>query len=84
MIVADDTPMRVLDRYRRDRGLGTGAKQGRVWTYVSDQKPWAGTAPPGVVYRFSPDRKGEHPHRQLEGSSSILQAYVNPGAKLAS
>jgi len=55
---ADDTPVRVLDRSRRDRGLGKGVKQGRVWTYVSDQLPWAGTAPPGVVYRFYPYRKG--------------------------
>jgi transposase len=28
---------------------------------------------PGVVYRFSPDRKGEHPKRHLKNSSGILQ-----------
>ncbi len=28
---ADDTPIRVLDRSRRDRGLGKGVKQGWVW-----------------------------------------------------
>lgn len=76
---ADDTPIRVLDRSRRDRGLGKGVKQGRVWAYVSDQRPWAGTAPPGVVYRFSPDRKGEHPQRHLRDSGGILQADAYAG-----
>ncbi|UMA64402.1 IS66 family transposase (plasmid) [Roseivivax marinus] len=76
---ADDTPIRVLDRSRRDRGLGKGVKQGRVWAYVSDQRPWAGTAPPGVVYRFSPDRKGEHPRQHLQNSSGILQADAYAG-----
>jgi transposase len=76
---ADDTPIRVLDRSRRDRGLGKGIKQGRVWAYVSDQRPWAGTAPPGVVYRFSPDRKGEHPRQHLRNSSGILQADAYAG-----
>lgn len=76
---ADDTPIRVLDRSRRDRGLGKGVKQGRVWAYVSDQRPWAGTAPPGVVYRFSPDRKGEHPQRHLHDSGGILQADAYAG-----
>ena len=76
---ADDTPIRVLDRSRRDRGLGKGIKQGRVWAYVSDQRPWAGAAPPGVVYRFSPDRKGEHPRQHLQASSGILQADAYAG-----
>lgn len=76
---ADDTPIRVLDRSRRDRGLGKGVKQGRVWAYVSDQRPWAGSAPPGVVYRFSPDRKGEHPQQHLQDSGGILQADAYAG-----
>ena len=29
-------PIRVLDRSRRDRGLGKGIKQGRVRAYVSE------------------------------------------------
>lgn len=76
---ADDTPIRVLDRSRRDRGLGKGVKQGRVWAYVSDQRPWAGSAPPGVVYRFSPDRKGEHPRQHLHASGGILQSDAYAG-----
>ena len=79
LLHADDTPIRVLDRGRRSAGLGRGVKQGRIWAYVRDQRPWAGPAPPGVVYRFSPDRKGEHPRRHLAGSAGILQADAYSG-----
>ena len=41
----DDTPIRVLDRSAKSKGLGKGVKQGRIWTYVRDQRPWAGQAP---------------------------------------
>jgi hypothetical protein len=43
LLHADNTPIRVLDRSRRDKGLGKGVKQGRIWAYVRDQRPWAGT-----------------------------------------
>ncbi len=56
-------------------------KQGRIWAYVRDQRPWSGAAPPGVVYRFSPDRKGEHPKRHLRNSSGVLQADAYSGFK---
>ena len=49
------------------------------WFETHGERPWAGTAPPGVVYRFSPDRKGEHPRRHLQGSSGILQADAYAG-----
>ncbi len=73
--------------------LGKGVKQGRIRAYVRDQRPWAssseavgqwgpsGAAPPGVVYRFSPDRKGEHPKRHLRNSSGVLQADAYSGFK---
>jgi transposase len=79
LIHADDTPIRVLDRSRRKAGLGKGVKQGRVWAYVCDQRPWAGPAPPAVAYRFSPDRKGEHPRAHLAESGGILQADAYSG-----
>jgi len=81
LLHADDTPIRVLDRSRKDKGLGKGVKQGRIWTYVRDQRPWAGQAPPGAVYYFSPDRKGEHPRKHLARSSGILQADAYTGFK---
>lgn len=78
---ADDTPIRVLDRSAKSKGLGKGVKQGRIWTYVRDQRPWAGQAPPGTVYYFSPDRKGEHPRKHLKNSAGILQADAYTGFK---
>jgi transposase len=74
LLHADDTPIRVLDRSLRDRGLGKGVKKGRVWTYVRDQRPWAGAAPPGAVYRFAPDWKEEHVRTHLQKTEGILQA----------
>ena len=74
LLHADDTPIRVLDRSLRDKGLGKGVKKGRIWTYVRDQRPWAGASPPGAAYYFAPDWKEEHVHRHLRQSSGILQA----------
>lgn len=79
LLHADDTPIKVLDPSRRKKGLGKGVKQGRIWTYVRDQRPWAGDAPPGAVYYFAPDRKGEHVRGHLRNSSGILQADAYPG-----
>ena len=74
LLHADDTPIRVLDRSMRDRGLGKGVKKGRIWTYVRDQRPWAGAAPPGAMYYFAPNWKEDHVHHHLRQTSGILQA----------
>ena len=74
LLHADDTPIRVLDRFLRDKGLGKGVRQGRIWAYVRDQRPWAGTSPPGAVYRFAPDWKEEHVLGHLANVRGILQA----------
>lgn len=81
---ADDTPIRVLDpRIRQSRGKARGVKEGRIWTYVRDDRPWGGTDPPAVAYHFSPDRKGEHPQRHLADFKGVLQADAYGGfAKL--
>lgn len=65
---ADDTTVPVLDP-----GRGK-TKTGRLWCYVRDDRPFAGQAPPAVLYRYSPDRKGEHPRAHLDGFHGILQA----------
>ena len=45
---------------------GTGKTQtARLWTYARDERPWGGTAPPAAWYRFSGDRKGQHPKDHL-------------------
>jgi hypothetical protein len=64
----DDTPVPVLEP-----GRGK-TKTGRLWTYVRDGRPYADTAPPAVLFRYSPDRKGEHPQSHLKSFSGILQA----------
>ncbi len=65
---ADDTPVPVL-------APGTGkTKTGRLWAYVRDERPWAGPAPPAVLYCYSPDRRGEHTRAHLAGFQGTLQA----------
>lgn len=65
---ADDTTVPVLDP-----GRGT-TRTGRLWCYVRDYAPLGGTEPPAVLYRYTPDRKGEHPRSHLAGfHRGILQ-----------
>jgi transposase len=65
---ADDTTVPVLDP-----GRGR-TKTGRLWCYARDDRPFAGQAAPGVLYCYSPDRKGEHPRAHLASFRGILQA----------
>jgi transposase len=65
---ADDTTVPVLDP-----GRGK-TKTGRLWSYVRDDRPFAGKAAPAVLYCYSPDRKGEHPRTHLGPFRGILQA----------
>ncbi len=56
----DDTPVPVL-------APGTGkTKTGRLWTYVRDERPFAGSRPPAALFFYSLDRKGEHPRAHLK------------------
>lgn len=52
---------------------------GRIWTYVRDDRPFGGTAPPAALYYASRDRRGEHPVRHLERFTGILQADAYSG-----
>ncbi|PZQ66449.1 MAG: IS66 family transposase, partial [Escherichia coli] len=51
----------------------------RLWTYVRDDQPFAGPAPPAAVFYFSRDRTAEHPKRHLASYSGILQADAYAG-----
>jgi len=51
----------------------------RVWTYVRDDRPFGGPAPPAAMFRYSRDRTGEHPQRHLAGYAGILQADAYAG-----
>ncbi|MFM2071778.1 MAG: hypothetical protein RLZZ623_2041 [Actinomycetota bacterium] len=52
---------------------------GHIWTYVRDDRPFAGRAPPAAVYYASRDRRGEHPTGHLASYSGILQADAYSG-----
>lgn len=56
-----------------------GTKTARLWTYVRDDRPFSGAAPPAVVFKFSRDRGGEHPAAHLKGWQGILQADAYAG-----
>jgi transposase len=51
----------------------------RLWTYVRDDQPFAGPAPPAAVFYFSRDRTAEHSKRHLAGYAGILQADAYAG-----
>jgi len=70
---ADDTPLPVL-------APGQGkTKTGRLWTYVRDDRPSGSTDPPAVLFRYSPDRKGERPREHLRHFHGCLQADAYGG-----
>jgi transposase len=66
-LFADETTAPVLDP-----GRGR-TKTGQLWAYARDDRPWAGTDPPGVAYVYAPDRKAERPIAHLAGFSGVLQ-----------
>ena len=67
----DDTTVPLLAR--------GGTKTARLWTYVRDDRPFAGHGPPAVVFYFSRDRGGEHPALHLKSWQGILQADAYAG-----
>jgi hypothetical protein len=70
---ADDTPVKVL-------APGSGrTRTGRLWVYVRDDRPAGSRAPPAAWYRYSPDRKGEHPQKHLANFTGTLQADAYGG-----
>ena len=70
-IHGDDTTVPVLARGKTDTA--------RLWTYVRDDRPFGGQAPPAAVFYYSRDRAGEHPQRHLAHYSGILQADAYGG-----
>jgi transposase len=67
----DDTTVPVLAKGKTTTG--------RLWTYVRDDRPFAGPAPPAALFYYSPDRRGEHPNQHLAGYVGILQADAYAG-----
>ncbi len=67
----DDTTVPLLAR--------GGTMTARLWTYVRDDRPFAGGAPPAALFFFSRDREKTHPNRHLAGWHGILQADAYGG-----
>ena len=53
--------------------------KGHIWTYVRNDRPFGGRAPPAALYYASRDRRHEHPARHLQGFRGILQADAYSG-----
>jgi transposase len=67
----DDTTVPVLAKNK--------TVTGRLWTYVRDDRPFAGPDPPAALFFYSRDRGGEHPRQHLAGWTGILQADAYAG-----
>jgi transposase len=67
----DDTTIPILAKGKTDTG--------RIWTYVRDDRPFGGNAPPAALYYASRDRRKEHPERHLAGFAGVLQADAYAG-----
>ena len=66
-IFADETTLPTL-------APGSGkTKTAYLWTYARDDRPFGGTAPPMVAYRFEDSRSGACLEKHLEGYRGILQ-----------
>jgi transposase len=67
----DDTTVPILAKGKTIKG--------HIWTYVRDDRPFGGRAPPAALYYASRDRRHEHPVRHLHGFTGILQADAYSG-----
>lgn len=67
----DDTTVPVMAKVKTDVA--------RLWAYVRDDTPFAGTDPPAALFRYSRDRRGEHPQAHLASWSGIFQADAYGG-----
>ena len=82
-IHGDDTTVPVLAPSHEASRMGTLAKgrtiTGGLWTYVRDDHPFGGPAPPAAIFYYSRDRGGEHPRQHLARYAAILQADAYAG-----
>ena len=74
-IHADDTTVPVLAKGK--------TRTGRLWTYVRDDRPFAGPDPPAAVFFYSRDRGGEHPEQHLASYAGLMQADAYAGLQPA-
>jgi len=66
-LFADDTPVKLQSKLKPKK-----TQTARLWSYVRNEGPWCGDAPPCAWYQFSTDRKGEHPLNHLSGYTGTV------------
>src|SRR5438034_489732 len=66
-IAVDETIAPVLDP-----GRGR-TKQGYFWAIARDDRPWGGTDPPAIAYRYAPGRGAVHALKLLDHYCGIVQ-----------
>lgn len=52
---------------------------GRLWTYVRDDHPFGGPAPPAAIFYYFRDQGGKHLCQRLARHAAILQADAHAG-----
>lgn len=65
-VFADETTLPTL-------APGSGKTKAWLWAYARDDRPFAGTGPPMVAYRFEDSRGADCVARHLAGFAGILQ-----------
>jgi transposase len=70
-IHADETTVPVLAKGKTHTG--------RLWTYVRDDRPFAGPDPPAAAFFYSRDRAGVHAEQHLAGYAGLMQADAYAG-----
>ena len=74
-IHGDDTTVPVLAKSKTITG--------RLWTYVRDDQPFGGPAPPAALFCYSRDRGGEHPRRHLADYAGSYRPMPMPGSTIS-
>jgi transposase len=70
-IHADNTTVPVLAKGK--------TRTGRLWTYVRDDRPFAGPGQPAAVFFYSRDRGGEHSEQHFVTFAGLMQADAYAG-----
>ena len=69
-LFADETTVPVLDP-----GRGR-TKNGQLWAYARDERPWNGPAPPGVAYVYAPSGRANSSHSTVAAFSKLASQDV--------
>jgi len=67
----DDTTVPVLAKGKTETA--------RIWTYVRDDRPFAGAEAPAAMFYYSRDRRAEHPNAHLSRYAGLFQADAYTG-----